>query len=169
MRVFFSSLFFLVSIIGFAQQTSRLRIESGSSVYFYFNSYEKIKNGIVYKDWTKLSIYYNDSTNVTQWILEASTYNGVNSIQSETSNAANDLDLATIELKASGDALNTYKVLSPLSAVGDWLAYGPETSPGTTKVYITYQCGVNSSYTLWGKKTDYFYVDIVLTLRHKTW
>jgi len=167
MRLFFSSFFFLVSIIGFSQKTSRLRIESGSSVYFYFNSWDKIKNGITYDNWTKLSIYYDD-TDIVDGKWELTALAKTSYIVSETGNhPADDLELATIELVATGDNANWYDALSPLSAIETRLAYGPETSPNTTKVYITYQCGVNATYTLWGKKTDYYYVDILLTLRPK--
>ena len=51
------------------------------------------------------------------------------------------------------------------------LATGPETddlnaatSPDTEIVYITYYCGKNPPYTLLGKKSDYYYVDLVFTL-----
>ncbi len=166
MRFFFSISFLFLFSIGFSQQTSRLRIESGSSVYFYFNSWDKIKNGITYNAWTKLSIYYDDPSVVGgNWELTAKA--NTNTIVSETGIPANNLNLATIELVASGNASNMYQPLFPLSAIDTRLALGPETAPATTSVQITYQCGVNDSYTLFGKKTDYYYVDIILTLRPK--
>ncbi len=165
MRFFFSFSFLFLFSIGFSQQTSRLRIDSGSSVYFYFNSWDKIKNGITYNTWTKLSIYYDDPAD-GEWELTAKA--NTNYIVSERGNhPADDLELATIELEASGDASNTYQPLFPLSTIDTRLASGAETSPATTLVQITYQCGVNDTYTLWGKKTDYYYVDIILTLRPK--
>jgi len=54
--------------------TSRLSLQSGGNIYFVFNSIEKYNNGISYTDWTKVKVYFIDTTNTgsqnpTKWKL----------------------------------------------------------------------------------------------------
>ncbi len=146
--------------------TSRLTIESGGSLNFYFNSLQKYQNGIKYTGWTRLRIYYNDTT-VTGGIGIDSTWRlDVKALNSEfNGDAGNTLDLNTLELEATGvTGVQGIKALSNSDV--SLITKGVMTAPGTVTVFITYYCGQSKtvSNNLLGEKPDYYYVDIVFTL-----
>jgi len=122
-----------------AQTTSRLRVESGGTIYFIFNSFDKYENGIVSPIDTRFSIFFNDPlTPALKWKLTAAAQ-AIN-IKGTGSNS---LDLKTIEMQSSGP-------IGPLYTAG-WLDLtqapmliadgGNQTSIGTT-TYIV----INTSY-----------------------
>jgi len=160
--------FTIFGIFVYSQNTtSRLTIESGGSLNFYFNSLQKYQNGIEYTDWTKLRIYYNDTTDAGNvginptWKLDVKalnpTFNG---------DAGNILNLNTLELEATGIAgVTGIQALSNSDI--SLITGGAITDPGTVSIFITYYCGQNktgSNNNLLGKKPDYYYVDVVFTL-----
>jgi len=154
-------IFLISEIFVYSQTTSRLTIESGGSLNFYFNSLQKYQNGIEYTDWTKLRIYYNDTGTNPTWKLDVKalnpTFNG---------DAGNTLNLNTLELEAKG--VQGVTGIQALSNSDVSLITGEAiTHPGTVTVFITYYCGQNktgSNNNLLGKEPDYYYVDIVFTL-----
>lgn len=161
MKYLFSILLIFFFFNSNSQVTSRLTIESGSSVYFYINSFDKLENGMSYIDWTQLTVFYEDTAAVSTWTLDVGAlsdkiYGG----------GTNELELATIELEVSGDIANTYPVpiRAPLveQAVAKVLATGPETS--SSSISISYYCGTNAIYKLLAKAPDYYTVDIQFTL-----
>lgn len=139
---------------------ARLNISSGSSVNFYFNSYQKYTNGITYTDFTKLNIEYIDTTSANtypHWRLDCkaltSNING---------DAGNTLNLNYLELNASGAGSPTGIQFLNSSDV-TLLNQAVETAPGSpVTVFISYYCGVTNS--LLGKNSDYYVVDILFTL-----
>jgi hypothetical protein len=147
--------------------TSRLRIDNGGSVNFFFNTIGKMQTGITYTEWTQLSIYYKDTTAVLPDPVE----NWVLDVKARTPDMegaeGNTLDLRTIQLVASGGGGNTYAAKQFLTNLDfQQLAKGQETAPGVTKVKISYFCGeIGSGFTLLGKKPDFYTVDIIFTLR----
>ena len=166
-KVFFVLLFSLTWFISFNQNTtSRLAIESGGSVNFYFNSFQKYVNGVTYSDWTKLRIYYNDTTNAggvgtfPTWKLDVKALS-----PTIDGDAGNSLDLNTIELEATGDPGATgVQALSNIDV--SLITGGAITDPGTSIIFITYNCGksILAPNALLGKNPDYYVVDIVFTL-----
>lgn len=52
-----------LSVIGQNNVTSRIRVVSGGTISFYFNSLSKYKSGLTLTDWTRLNVYFNDTVN----------------------------------------------------------------------------------------------------------
>ena len=175
MRFYFVILIIISFLTINAQnKTSRLTIEKGGSVYFHFNSLKKIETGIVYSDWTTLSVYFNDVTGggllnpTSKWALD---------VKANTPTIVGDngvgqfLNLNVIELEASGVGADvTYTGKRTLTNADDKLAGGivtedldASTSPDTRSINITYYCGENIP--LIGESTGYYVVDIIFTLR----
>ncbi len=164
-------LIFILIYVFSVKSQSRLRIESGGSIYFNFNSLTKYKNGLEYANWTKLTVFFYDTladgtqSNV-KWKLEA------HATTDEIINDAggDNLLLETIELFASSNnATATSPGIRPLGdefSVILLLTNGEQTKPGVSDVYITYYCGKSKIVTnnLMGTKSGYYFVDIVLTL-----
>lgn len=153
-------MFFLSGHIVFSQNTtSRLTIESGGSVNFFFNSFLKYSNGITYSDWTKLDVYYNDTTDAgglgihPTWKLDVKALS-----PTIDGDAGNTLTLDVIEIEATGDPGSTG--LNALSAADVSLITGGVA--GISTIFISYSCGKNVS--LMGESPDYYVVDIVFTL-----
>jgi len=150
-------LFIFFEFLLFGQ--ARLNISSGSSVPFYFNSYQKIANGITYTDYTKLSVTYNDTTALhtfPHWRLDVKALN-----PTIDGDGGNTLNLDILELSATGAGITTG--IRPLTTVDDALLTGAiETGAGTATVLITYYCGVTN--ILLGKNPDLYVIDILFTL-----
>ena len=151
--------------------TSRLRIESGGSIYFNFNSLNKYENGLEYTNWTKITVYFIDtlksdgSQTAMKWKLDVKAMS--NDITGDA--GPPHLDLNTIELEAtSNDALATLSGIIPLTNSDvSLITNGSQTASGLTEVYITYYCGQSKlglDNNLMGKKPDYYFVDLMLTL-----
>ncbi|NOZ35068.1 MAG: hypothetical protein GXO80_07205 [Chlorobi bacterium] len=138
---------------------ARLNISSGSSVNFFFNSYQKYLTGITYNDFTKFIIYYKDTTTANSypnWRIDVKaltpTING---------DIGNTLNLNTLEIQASGAGTSTgFQALSSTDV--SLLTGANETAPGTVTVSVSYRCGVTNS--LLGKNSDYYVVDLLFTL-----
>ena len=140
---------------------ARLSINSGSSVYFHFNSYQKYVNGVTYSNFTELLISYNDTTaaNTYQnWKIDVKALSP--NINGDV--APNMLDLDIIELEASGYGTSTG--LQSLTNSDVKLTGGLQPLAGVSNesVFITYYCGVHKS--LLGKSPDYYVVDLLYTL-----
>ncbi|NPA67259.1 MAG: hypothetical protein GXO50_01485 [Chlorobi bacterium] len=175
--------FFLVTVVllfelyGYGQNTtSRLTIQSGGSLSFYFNSLDKYKNGIAYPNWTSLRIYYNDTTDTggtgtyPTWKLDVKALSS-----SLTGDAGNTLDLDLIEIEAASVTGVTNATLTGIHALSDsdvsLVTDGDITDPGTATVMINYYFG--QSKTISGNgltdqnplpNPDYYTVDILFTL-----
>jgi len=158
-----------INIIAQHQTTARLKIESGGSVEFIFNTFYEYNNGITYTDWTKLSVYFIDTIagvpTAMQWKLD------VRAMDTDIRGFANNLDLETIEFEVNGDAGPTYSAV-PLQLKNfdqSLVTNGPQTdlvTPVLTNVFVTYHCGKSllAPNNLLGKPADYYGVDIVFTL-----
>ncbi len=163
-------LLFIFSEIYSQNTTSRLTIESGGSLNFYFNSLSKYKNGIAFNDYTKLRIYYNDTTNTggagifPNWKLDVKANS-----PTIDGDAGNTLNLNTIEIEASQliGVAGTLAGIQALTNSDVSLITGADiTDPGTATVFISYYCGQSLTVTnnLLGKNPDYYVVDIIFTL-----
>lgn len=158
MKKLLIAIFIFYGLTMFSQ--ARLSINSGGSVYFHFNSYQKYVNGVTYNDFTKMTIYYKDTTvanTYPTWKLDVKALTP----QINGDIAANTLALDVIELEASG--AGTPQGIKALSSSDvSLLINAPTTDPGTATVFITYYCGVTNS--LLGKEPDYYVVDLLFTL-----
>lgn len=172
MKLFFIALsfFLILGISSYSQNvTSRLRIESGGSIYFNFNSLEKYQTGLEYTNWTKVSVYYIDTTDTG--IPNASNWKLTVKAMSPTINgdAGNTLPLNTIEMQATGINAIYYGPFELTNIDNPLADTGLQTAPGVTNVYITYFCGKSKTVpnSLLGKMPDYYYIDILLTLQQQ--
>ena len=147
--------------------TARLTIESGSSIYFNINTFDKYTNGIEYTNWTRFRVYFLDTADnglvtAQKWQLN---------VEAMSANIAGDvgntLDLNTVELSAScGDATTTgiMALAGPGSATK--LLHIGSNNVSASLIQVTYYCGQSKFVTnkLLGKQPDYYTVDIVYTL-----
>ncbi len=172
--LFIAFVFIIISGLNIQAQntTARLTIQSGQSVYFYVNSFDKYINGITYTNWTSLTVSFTDTLdNGTQtgmtWKLDVKAMN--NNIQGTLGN----LPLNTIEIVATdgGGPSATYSPVFALSAIDQSLVtLGTQTdlvTPVLTTVNITYHCGKSITVpdnSLLGRTPDYHTVDLLLTL-----
>ena len=155
------------------QTTARLTINSGGSVNFYVNTFDKYQNGITYNNWTTVTVYFIDTLagaipTGMLWKLD------VKAMAGNISGTLGNLNLNTIELVAThgGGPAATFSPVFALSAIDQSLVTaGAQTNvavPVLTTVNITYHCGKSitvADNSLLGKMPDYYAVDIQLTLR----
>lgn len=167
MKLTFVVIYFFVSVFfSYGQDSARLNIEAGSSVNFYFNSFHKYQNGIAYPNFTRLSVYYNDTTsaaNYPTWKLDVKAL--TDSIEG---GGLISLPLETIELEASGVNSSGTQILQ--NTVVDLITGGQITHPNSELIYISYYCGQNITglgSKLLGKSADYYVVDIIFTLSNE--
>ena len=156
-----------ISNIGICQnQTSRLKIITGGNVSFIFNSFKKYDNGIIYTDYTKLAVYYIDTTDsgvhqATTWQLDFKA----NSANIEGT-GTNNLALATLELTATdggGNLSASHYYAKPLTNSDATLVdTGPEGDFNDNLINITYECG--KTVKVLNEKPDYYVVDIIFTV-----
>ncbi len=150
-------LFIWSSISLFGQ--ARLNISSGSSVNFYFNSYQKYQTGITYNDFTKFVVYYKDTTvanSFPNWRIDVKALT-----PQINGDGGNTLNLDILELQATGAGTSAgYQFLTNTDI--SLLTGAAETAPGTVTVSVSYRCGVTNS--LLGKNPDYYVVDLLFTL-----
>lgn len=164
--ILISIIFFLVYTGSSQNTTSRLRIESGASIYFNFNSLQKYENGLEYSNWTKATVYFIDTTalgvpTALQWRLDVKAMSAA-----INGDAGNFLPLNTIEMEATGIDATYLGPIALSNADSPLVSNGLQTDPGITDVYISYYCGQSKTVanSLMGKKSDYYFVDIVFTL-----
>jgi len=147
--------------------TARLTIESGSSIYFNINTFDKYTNGVEYTNWTRFRVYFLDTTNagavtVQKWQLNVEAMSA-----NIAGDAGNTLDLNTIELIAScGDATPSGIVVLAGPGSATKLLHTGNNNVSASLVQVTYYCGQSKTVTneLIGKQPDHYTVDIVYTL-----
>ena len=144
--------------------TSRLSVYSGGNIEFNFNSIKKYNDGIIYTNYTKLSIYFIDTNDLgvpnplARWkrTMKANTAN----IEGD---GGDNLPLSTIEVTTTNDVgfpTASYVVKEVLTQAGsDIITNGLQ---GSGTVNITYDVGTTTS--LLGVDFDHYFVDIMYTL-----
>ncbi|MCP4178457.1 MAG: hypothetical protein GY756_11890 [bacterium] len=161
-------IFIFLSFFGLTQNTTaRLTIESGSSVYFNINSFTKYQNGLDYSNWTRLRVYFIDTTALgavsnKRWRITVEAMAG--NIQGD---AGNTLNLNTIELQAiCADATGKGIVALPIPGSPIELLDLGTNNVNASLVQISYYCGqsLTVANNLLGQPADYYFVDIVYTL-----
>jgi len=157
--------------------TSRIRINSGDNIDFLFRTFNDMQNGKSFNNWTTIYIYFNDTTPGptpagSGWQLEFraddTDFVGV---------GGNTLNLAILELKASGPATGpngetiTYSNTTELQDVDQVLILGDIQNQGngpySDNFFISYYCGQQISLggeSVWSQKGDYYNVNIIFTL-----
>lgn len=172
-RLFAIALFMIVVVHAIYGQniTSRLRIMRGARLDFIFNSYSKYNNGITYAGYTELQLTYTDTTANGGHTPGAGWVLTVKALQSGITGDAtsNQLALETIQLKV--DLNGTVSSPEPLSTIekviasGNYDGYLPADKTITETVLISYDCGTDIANKLLNKKEDYYFVDLVFTLK----
>lgn len=142
--------------------TKRLRIISGGSVAFNFNSLKEYSSGKVLNNWTRLNIYYRDTSNTggdgtsIGWRL---LVRADATIQSDGGSPSIPLDSIKINPSTSISGATTTNI--KLSIDNQIIVEGGDTGalPVTGEIVITYECC-----PLLGRKPDYYFVDLIFTL-----
>jgi len=152
------------SISGQADTVAQLRVISGGSVYFHFNSLSKISTGIEYQNWTSLRIYFvatNNSSAYTaaQWKLSVRTRTS-GTISGD--GGTNFLNTETVQIRAFYNA--TWSSWISLTNADQILVNNGTNPANYATVEIEYRCGMDTSYSILGKSSDYYYKDLLFTL-----
>jgi hypothetical protein len=131
---------------------------------------EKYKDGLSYGNWTKATVYFIDTTALgvssgAVWVLDVKASTAL-----INGDAGHTLSLNTIEMQSSGtDPLAVYNgpIVLTNSDNQHLVQNGTQTAPGTSTVNITFHCGKSLTVpnNLLGKQPDYYFVDIILTLK----
>jgi len=144
----------------------RLRVVSGGNVSYIFNSLKKYEAGITYEDWTRLQIFFNDTTDVgdpgpsTGWELKIkATTSG---IMSDGGNPNLDTELIEIRPKitAGGNSTNVNLTNINLTNGFQTIVEGDGNQIILEEVFISYDCGVNPFYKILNNPPDFYYVDL---------
>ena len=159
--------FIFFSISGFSQ-TSRLTITSGNSVYFPFNSLAKMNNGISWVNWTRVTVFYSSLPGPGPfiWRLEV-----VPNSANFDGDAGNTMTLDHVEIQASdgGGNLSAANYFGPLgldSPSPIVIVSGGQEGDATDNIIdISYYCGTNVGNRVIGSSPDYYYLDLIFTLR----
>lgn len=167
-RIVFVAIFILTNHCCLCQNTTaRLSIESGGNLYFNINSFSKYQNGLEYTDWTRLRVYFLDTTNLgvvsgQSWRLTVEAMNA--NIQGD---AGNILNLNTIELQANcTDATGKGIVALPVPGAPVELLDLGANNVTSSLILITYYCGQSRTVAnnLVGEQPDYYFIDVLYTL-----
>jgi len=158
------------SLKGQNNVTSRIRVVSGGTISFYFNSLSKYKSGLTLTDWTRLNVYFNDTTignvgsgNGWQLLVRADDIGVI------ADGGAPALALSSIILTASASGGFTGTLAPPVTlSNADQLLVSDATNVSVNEeIVISYEIGTtnnppNSPYL--GKPADYYSVNLVFTL-----
>jgi hypothetical protein len=141
--------------------TARLTVIKGTTVEFYFNSLQKVKDGIQFDNWTVLSVCFNDPDNPgplgTKWKLmyKANGFSGAATPPAQ--------DILDLKIAGSGTATyyNSGNFFS-LQPIGTLATSGFQGNENDNIINISYLCGKLAS-TL-GVPPGYYTLDLELTL-----
>ena len=172
------SIIIVLVIVGFNiycqnSTTSRLTIQSGGSVNFYINSFDKYQNGITYTNWTTVTVYFIDTLDIDGSQTALTWKLDVKAMDVNIDGTLSNLPLNTIEIVATdgGGPAATYSPVFALSSIDNSLVTaGTQTNlavPVLTIVNITYHCGKSLTVpdnSLLGKIPDHYTVDLLFTL-----
>ncbi len=160
-------LFSTVSVEG-QNITSRLTIQKGGSLNFPFNSYEKMEDGIAYNNWTRLTVFFADSTTIPpdandHWELlvaaRTTQIDGDGSIF---------MPLNKIEVRVdddgSGTAISgTWVVITDTFPSGQKIIGNGANETDVDNITISYRVGGTNA--VLGAESGYYNVDLIFTLQ----
>lgn len=146
--------------------TSRLKVLRGANLNLIFNSYNKFKNGIEYRNYTQLQIYFSDTINggtanptTSGWQLTMRALQP--NIEGDMTVYALPLNSIVMDVTLEGTGSTaTY----PLSSTEQVVAQGNDAILSTC-VSIGYKCGTMSSNNMLNKVPDNYVVDLEFTLK----
>jgi len=161
-----------LSVIGQNNVTSRLRVVSGGTVSFIFNSLTKYKTGLILTDWTRLHVYFNDTIS---WGVANNLGNGwqlvvrADDIGVIADGGAPALALSSIILTASASGGFTGTLAPPvtLSNADQLLVSDINKVNVNEEIVISYEIGTTNNPPIspyLGKPADYYTVNLVFTL-----
>ncbi len=141
--------------------TMMIRVESGGSVDFRFNSMTKYEEGLDYQNWSRLAIYFIDEENINRnWNLEfkASTIHIIGDSGKQL-----ELDYISLVAEDGGGAADLSAWIEPEkeleSGYQALVVNAPQGSFNDNKIFITYRCGKGAKILL-GEPPGYYVVDI---------
>lgn len=144
-----------------------LRVVSGGNISYIFNSLTKYQTGITYEDWTRLQIFFNDTTNAgdpspstTGWELKVRAIQ--NGIMSDGGNLNLDTELIKIRprITAGGNSTNVNLTNINLTNGFQTIVEGDGNQIILEEVFISYDCGVDPSPKILNNPPDFYYVDL---------
>lgn len=168
MKIYFYIFAFLLVFSPFntltAQNThARITIQGGNSTMFNFNSWQRLTDGITINDYTRLNIYFVDTTDLgipsgALWHLSGRFVYPV------IAGASNSLDLDKVEIQISsipaGSTNNAAGWITLNENFTVLVSDGPNMTNGL--VTISYRVGDNDANTnsLFGEPPDFYYVEL---------
>lgn len=141
----------------------RVKIISGGSVPFIFSTISKYESGISYNNWSRINVFFDTTCvssndhSITGWKLYVRANDAVVS-----SDAGFMLPLKVLKIVPWTDIAGATMTTVILSAV-DVPIVECANPDGSGDVLLRFDCGKDS--TLLGKKPDYYYIDLVFTLK----
>lgn len=148
-----------------------ISIRKGGSVQFYFNSFQKMDDGVSYNNWSRLYITYNDTSDLG---VQSSDVNWYLTVKANTSQLDGEtgeiMNLNVIEIKTSGgdanvnytDDLSGDVILSTSEEIIVDSDFTNRNSEYTGYVDVTFRCGVSNAVSSY--KPDFYVVDLIFTL-----
>jgi len=147
--------------------TKRVRVVSGGSASFIFNTIKDYNDGKVYSNWSRLYVYFLDTTNVggdgasTGWELLVRA----NQTNIDSDDGSLNIPLSTIEITPSTLIAGATATPITLTDTDQQIISGID--PGATfidgEIVITYDCGVTTP--LLGERPEYYSVDLIFTIK----
>lgn len=147
--------------------TKRVRVVSGGSISFAFNSINDYTNGKIYNNWSRLNIFFIDTTNVggdgisTGWELLVRANQSI----IDSDNGVLNLPLSTIEITPSTVIPGATPTSITLTDSDQTIISGVD--PGATfvegEIVISFDCG--TIIPLLGKKPEFYSADLVFTIK----
>ena len=147
--------------------TKRVRVVSGGSISFAFNTIKDYTIGKTYNNWSRLNIYFIDTTNVggdgasTGWELLVRA----NQSSIDSDNGALNLPLSTIEINPSTVIPGATPTTITLTDVDQTIITGidPVATFVEGEIVISFDCGTTTP--LLGEEPEFYSVDLVFTIK----
>jgi hypothetical protein len=156
---------FFSTFLSFGQNISRnIRIVSGGNLIFSINQL-KDYSGITYTEWTRLTYYYNDTTNFglpgtsTGWIITVRAQDP--GFISE--NGFPDLPPQTLVLRTENSIGPTTTTIS-LTNADQTIASGSSITGVSGQLKISYDFGKDPLFPLLYKQPDFYSVNLIMTI-----
>lgn len=144
----------------------RLRVVSGGNVSYIFNSLKKYEAGITYEDWTRLQIFFNDTTDVggpgpsTGWELRVkATTSGIMSDGGNPNLITKSIGIRP-KISPGGNSASVELTDINLTDGFQTIVEGVGKQNIKEEVFISYDCGVNPLYKILNNPPDFYYVDL---------
>ena len=164
LKVILAFAFLLNFSCGIAQiAVAKLTVIRGGTIEFFFNSIQKVNDGIIYNNWTVLDLAVNNdviSKSYTWKLTVEPEPSGLTNFKG--GNASSPIPMDAIFLNPTGVAGVVPSTLSStptIIATGSILSNITGDRTNFIRINISYECGTTAS-NIVGKLSGYYFVDL---------